>query len=87
MLTCPCGVQDLAESEDGSCEVIQPPILHLSAEKLNRYGVFLMDYGLVGVATDRRGFPLGRGFPLRVLIEGGSPQETADRRGFPSEGA
>ncbi len=36
-------------------EEISPPILHLSAEQLNRYGVFLMDYGLVGVASSRRG--------------------------------
>jgi len=34
------------EKDDGSQE-LAPPLLHLSAEKLNRYGVFLMDYGLV----------------------------------------
>ena len=32
---------------DGAKEEIRPPILQLSAEKLNRYGVYLMDYGLV----------------------------------------
>ena len=29
-------------------ELLAPPILQLSAEKLTRYGVFLMDYGTVG---------------------------------------
>lgn len=32
--------------KDGVDEVT-PPILQLSAEKLTRFGVFLMDYGLV----------------------------------------
>lgn len=32
---------------DGGGEELRPPILQLSAEKLNRYGVYLMDYGLV----------------------------------------
>ena len=32
---------------DGGVEMVRPPILQLSAEKLDRYGVYLMDYGLV----------------------------------------
>ena len=38
-------LQDVVE-KNGHDE-IAPPILHLSAEKLNRYGVYLMDYGMV----------------------------------------
>ena len=44
--TCFACFQDVVETESGQ-EVVRPPILHLSAEKLNRYGVYLMDYGLV----------------------------------------
>jgi hypothetical protein len=36
------------ESESGVEEVC-PPILQLSAEKINRYGVYLMDYGVVSL--------------------------------------
>jgi len=36
--------QDIVEHEDGR-EVVSPPVQQLSAEKLTRYGIFLMDYG------------------------------------------
>ena len=39
-------LQDIVEQEDGK-EVVSPPILQLSAEKMTRYGIMLMDYGLV----------------------------------------
>ena len=39
-------LQDIVEREDGR-EFVSPPIQQLSAEKLIRYGIFLMDYGLV----------------------------------------
>ena len=38
--------QDIVEHEDGR-EVVSPPVQQLSAEKLTRYGIFLMDYGRV----------------------------------------
>ncbi|XP_064387627.1 protein transport protein Sec24A-like isoform X2 [Halichondria panicea] len=37
--------QDVKSSEDGK-QLIAPPILKLSAEKVTRYGMFLMDYGM-----------------------------------------
>ena len=40
-------LQDVVEHEDGK-EVVSPPILQLSAEKVSRYGIYLMEYGLVG---------------------------------------
>ena len=40
-------LQDVVEHEDGK-EVVSPPLLQLSAEKMSRYGIFLMEYGLVG---------------------------------------
>lgn len=40
-------LQDVVELEDGK-EVVSPPLLQLSAEKVSRYGIFLMEYGLVG---------------------------------------
>ena len=45
-------LQDVVEHEDGK-EVVSPPLLQLSAEKVSRYGIFLMEYGLVGCG--RRG--------------------------------
>ena len=44
-------VQCVAEREDGK-EELAPPILQLSSEKITRYGVFLMDYGLVSEKVD-----------------------------------
>ena len=35
------------EDEEGK-ESVTAPILQLSAEKMTRYGMFLMDYGVVG---------------------------------------
>ena len=35
------------EDEEGK-ESLAAPILQLSAEKMTRYGIFLMDYGVVG---------------------------------------
>ena len=38
--------KDLEDIGDGK-EVVSAPLMHLSAEKLSRYGVYLMDYGTV----------------------------------------
>lgn len=43
-------VQCIKEDEDGK-EEIAPPILQLSSEKMTRYGIFLMDYGLVSTVV------------------------------------
>ena len=37
---------NLEDVGDGK-EVVAAPLMHLSAEKLTRYGVYLMDYGTV----------------------------------------
>ncbi len=36
----------MKSAEDGK-QFIAPPILKLSAEKMTKYGMFLMDYGMV----------------------------------------
>ena len=46
MCVCVFCSQDITTGDDGVVS-ITAPILKLSAEKMNRYGMFLMDYGLV----------------------------------------
>ena len=41
--------QCMIEREDGK-EELAPPILQLSSENMTRYGIFLMDYGLVSTS-------------------------------------
>ena len=43
-------LQCMTEREDGK-EELAPPILQLSSEKMTRYGIFLMDYGLVSIVS------------------------------------
>ena len=43
-----CSLQDIVEQDNGT-QKVAPPILQLSAEKMTRYGIFLMDYGMVRV--------------------------------------
>ena len=38
--------KDVEDSGDGKEHVVAP-LMHLSAEKLSRYGVYLMDHGMV----------------------------------------
>lgn len=54
-------LQDVVEREDGK-EVVSPPLLQLSAERVSRYGIFLMEYGLVGCG------PKGRRVACHMLL-------------------